>query len=117
MLYPPADVYHIQFGTRKNKPRLTYSKDPMQYYGLEKSRPEYFGWLLFSVGMLFHHMPRSYLHALSVLRASIRVRRERAQSRWSAIRRKTYLARYLSLYLGSYLGESRFSLGMVSRLE
>ncbi len=116
-LYPPANVYHIQFGPTKDKPRLSFSKDPLQYYGLERSRPEYFGWLLFSVGMLFHHMPRSYLHALSVLRASIRVRRERAQSRWSAIRRKTYLARYLSLYLGSYLGESRFSLGMVSRLE
>ena len=35
-LYPPATVYHIQFGGSK-------------FYDLQVSKPEYFGWLLFSL--------------------------------------------------------------------
>jgi len=69
-LYPPATVYQIQFGGSK-------------FYDLQVSKPEYFGWLLFSVGMITHHLPRSYLFSLASIRESNRVKR-----RWAKVRRK-----------------------------
>ena len=97
-LYPPSVVYHIQFGSIENNRRVAYYSDPLKYYGLEISKPEYFGWLLFSGGMMFHHLPRSYLHSLAVLRQSINLRRRNAKRRWDQIRRKSRLASILSRF-------------------
>lgn len=70
-LYPPATVYQIQFGGSK-------------FYDLQVSKPEYFGWLLFSLmGTFTHHLPRSYLFSLASLRESNRVK-----SHWAKVRRK-----------------------------
>ena len=112
-LYPPACTYHIQFGASN----ISYSRDPLKYYGLEVSKPEYFGWLLFSVGMMIHHLPRSYLQALAVLDKSIKTRRRKAQSRWKEIKRKSRLASILSrLNLARY-NLPNFTLEVVNKLE
>jgi hypothetical protein len=108
-LYPPANVYHIKFSANN----VSYSRNPLKYYGLEPSKPEYFGWLLFSAGMLLHHLPRSYLQALSVLGKSIKARRKKAQERWKEIRRKSRLATILSRL--NYM--PNFTIEVVDKLE
>ena len=56
-LYPPSNVYHIKFGANN----VSYSRNPLKYYGLEKSKPEYFGWLLFS-GTVFLSFLQQHTH-------------------------------------------------------
>jgi len=99
-LYPPAHAYQIRFDNH-----------PLQY-SLEMSKPEYFGWLLFSVGMLLHHFPRSYLYSLKTMQDDIRIKRMRAQERWSTIRRKSRLAIILTRF-----NMPRVTLTMVDKLE
>ncbi|QDZ23230.1 alpha/beta hydrolase [Chloropicon primus] len=108
-LYPPSVVYQIEFGTNAKR---SYSSNPLKYYDLEISKPEYFGWLLFSVGMLIHHMPRSYLHSLSTLQEAIKVRRANASVRWAKVRRRSRLSTILSR-----LNIPPVSIEMVGRLE
>ena len=95
-LYPPSEVYQINFGIDKKGKEKSFSSDPCHYYELEVSKPEYFGWLLFSVGMLIHHMPRSYLHSLDTLQRAVGLSRANAKKRWSEIRRKSRLSIILS---------------------
>ena len=90
---------------------IRFDNHPLQY-SLEMSKPEYFGWLLFSVGMLLHHFPRSYLYSLKTMQDDIRIKRMRAQERWSTIRRKSRLAIILSRF-----PMPRVTLTMVDKLE
>ena len=103
-LYPPAQVYQIQVGT--------LSPNPLNLYDLEKSRPEYFGWLLFSARMLLHHTPRAYLVALRALQRKVSIGRKRAQARWRMISRKSKMASILGMFVPASV-----SLATVSALE
>ena len=53
-LYPPSNIYHIhidprmKFAEEGDAASLVQTIDPFEYSSLEKSSPEYFGWLLFS---------------------------------------------------------------------
>ena len=65
--------------------------------------------------MMVHHLPRSYLQALSVLGKSIKARRKKAQDRWKEIRRKSRLATILSRLRHPRL--PNFTIEVVDKLE